>query len=49
MTYSETTWGYAKDTTSLDKWNDVLISYAGNTITTDAIGNTLWDGLFSYT
>ena len=49
LEYIETTYSYAQNAPSPNKWNDVLVNCAGNTITTDAIGNTLSDGTFTYT
>ena len=41
--YTQTTYAYQTDTSG-DKWNDLLTSYDGNSITYDAIGNPLTYG-----
>ena len=41
--YAQTTYAYQTDTSG-DKWNDLLTSYDGNSITYDAIGNPLTYG-----
>ena len=49
LTYTETTYGYAKDVGTDNKWNDLLTSYNGSAITYDAIGNPVSYGGYTYT